>query len=102
MEKVKNDHVLGHDGHDHLNLVINGESYEWKEEFITGSQIRELNGIPHESEIFLAIKRPWEDELITDESLRKRISEESIKLSQEKFNITSISKQLSELYLSLS
>ena len=42
------------------------------------------------------------DELITDESLRKRISEESIKLSQEKFNITSISKQLSELYLSLS
>ena len=42
------------------------------------------------------------DKLISDESLRKRISGESIKLSQEKFNITSISKQLSELYLSLS
>jgi hypothetical protein len=68
MNEVKNDHVLGHDGHDHLNLVINGVSYEWKEEFITGSQIRELNGISHESEIFLAIKRPWEDELITDET----------------------------------
>jgi glycosyltransferase involved in cell wall biosynthesis len=42
------------------------------------------------------------DELITDVSLRKRISEESIKLSQEKFSITSISEQLRELYLSLS
>lgn len=42
------------------------------------------------------------NELITDQSLQQRISKESIKLSQEKFSITSISKQLSELYLSLS
>jgi len=42
------------------------------------------------------------EELINNESLRKRVSEESIKLSQEKFDISSISKQLSELYLSLS
>ena len=42
------------------------------------------------------------EELINNESLRKQISEESIKLSQEKFDISSISKQLSELYLSFS
>lgn len=42
------------------------------------------------------------EELIIDDSLRKRISDESIKLSQDKFSIATISKQLSELYSSLS
>jgi len=42
------------------------------------------------------------NELITDQSLQQKISKESIKLSLEQFSITSISKQLSELYLSFS
>ena len=42
------------------------------------------------------------NELIIDNVLRQRISEEAIKLSQETFSIASITKQLNELYLSLS
>ena len=42
------------------------------------------------------------NELITSNALRQRISEESIKLSQGTFSIASITKQLNEIYLSLS
>jgi len=41
------------------------------------------------------------NELITNDDLRQKISEESIKLSQGSFSITEISKQLNELYTSL-
>ncbi len=50
-----------------LNLTINGKNYEWKQEYITGAEIRKLDNIPLEDEIFLAIKKPWEDEPIHDE-----------------------------------
>ncbi len=61
-EKQKND-----GGKPVLNLTINGKNYEWQKEYITGSEIRELDGIPPEDEIFLAIKKPWEDEPIPDD-----------------------------------
>lgn len=41
------------------------------------------------------------DELMADESKRQRISEESIKLSLNAFNIDTIAKQLKELYVTL-
>lgn len=50
-----------------LNLTINGKNYEWKQEYITGAEIRKLGLIPAEDEIFLAIKKPWEDEPIPDD-----------------------------------
>lgn len=50
-----------------LNLTINGKNYEWNQEYITGAEIRKLGNIPAEDEIFLAIKKPWEDETITDD-----------------------------------
>lgn len=51
-----------------LQLAINSKQYEWHHEYITGAEIRELGNIPPEQEIFLAIKKPWEDEPITDDT----------------------------------
>lgn len=50
-----------------LNLTINGKNYEWHQEYITGAEIRRLGNIPAEDEIFLAIKKPWEDEPVHDD-----------------------------------
>lgn len=50
-----------------LNLTINGKQYEWHQEYITGAEIRKLGKIPVDDEIFLAIKKPWEDEPIPDD-----------------------------------
>ena len=50
-----------------LNLIINGKHYEWHQQYITGAEVRNLGSIPQEDEIFLAIKKPWEDELILDD-----------------------------------
>jgi glycosyltransferase involved in cell wall biosynthesis len=41
------------------------------------------------------------DELMADENKRQRISEESIKLSLNAFNIDTIAKQMKELYVTL-
>lgn len=50
-----------------LYLTINGKQYEWHQEYITGAEIRKLGNIPNEDEIFLAVKKPWEDEAIPDD-----------------------------------
>lgn len=50
-----------------LRLTINGKQYEWLQQYITGADIRKLGNIPVEDDIFLAIKKPWEDEPIPDE-----------------------------------
>jgi hypothetical protein len=64
MEKVeqKNEH-----GNHVLELTINGKQYEWHQQYITGAEIRKLGNISLQDDIFLAIKKPWEDESITDE-----------------------------------
>lgn len=51
-----------------LHLIVNETSYKWEHQFITGAQVRELGKIPKEDKLFLAIKRPWEDEPITEET----------------------------------
>ncbi len=50
-----------------LELTINGKRYEWNQQYITGAEIRRLGHISSDEDIFLAIKKPWEDELITDD-----------------------------------
>ena len=62
-EEQKNEH-----GKHVLQLIINGKDYEWHHEYITGAEIRKLGNIPDEDEIFLAIKKPWEDEPILDDT----------------------------------
>ena len=51
-----------------LHLTINGKKYEWHHQYITGAEIRKLDNIPVEDEIFLAIKKPWEDELVYNDT----------------------------------
>lgn len=51
-----------------LTLTINGQSFEWKQQYITGKELKELAGIPLPTELFLSIKRPWEDELIANDT----------------------------------
>lgn len=61
-EEQKNEH-----GKHILHLAINGKQYEWSQQYITGVEIRKLGNIPLDDDVFLAIKKPWEDEPITDE-----------------------------------
>lgn len=56
------------DGKQGLQLTINGKHYDWHQQYISGAEIRKLGSIPIEDEVFLAIKRPWEDEPILDDS----------------------------------
>lgn len=51
-----------------LVLTINGRSYKWNQQYITGAEIRKLGNIPEADQVFLAVKKPWEDELITDDT----------------------------------
>ena len=60
----------GNQGHEKsfLHLSVNDKHYEWHHEYITGAEIRRLGKIPHDDKIFLAIKEPWKDEQITDDT----------------------------------
>jgi hypothetical protein len=66
---TEKDKKQNNDGGKHiLNLTINDQHYEWDQEYISGSEIRKLGNIPADEEIFLAIKKPWEDEPIKDDT----------------------------------
>ncbi|MBX3165134.1 MAG: multiubiquitin domain-containing protein [Bacteroidetes bacterium] len=66
---MKDDLEKDHENGKHeLRLVIDGKQYKWTEQYITGAEVRKLGGIPQENEIFLAIKKPWEDEFIQDDT----------------------------------
>ena len=49
--------------------MINEKNYKWEQQYITGAQVRQLGNIPQSEKLFLAIKRPWEDEPILDETM---------------------------------
>lgn len=65
---MKNENAGQEHGHHILQLVIQGTKHNWHEQYITGAQIRELGNIPKESEIFMAIEKPWSDERIMDDT----------------------------------
>lgn len=50
-----------------LKFVIEGKEYETFEQYKTGAQLKELAGIPLETELFLSISKPYKDELIENE-----------------------------------
>ena len=64
-EKEKN--PLSEYGKRDLELTINGNKYKWKQQYITGAEIRKLGHIAKDEEIFLAVKKPWEDEPIPND-----------------------------------
>lgn len=63
-EEQKNEH-----GKHVLQLTIDGKQYEWHQQYITGAEIRKLGNIPPDDDVFLAIKKPWEDEPIADDTI---------------------------------
>ena len=50
-----------------LKITIEGKSYEWNHQYITGAQIKKLAGISEHLQIVLAIAKPWDDEQIGDD-----------------------------------
>lgn len=65
MKNQENAH--GHESRT-LRITINGKQYDWPHQYITGAEIRKTAGIPETDDIFLAVKKSWEDELITNET----------------------------------
>ncbi|MBA4300483.1 MAG: hypothetical protein C0433_10340 [Cyclobacterium sp.] len=50
-----------------LKLIIEGKQFETFEQYLTGAQLKELAGIPLDTDLFLSITRPYKDELIENE-----------------------------------
>lgn len=51
-----------------LLLTINGVQFEWKKEYILGSELKALAKLPPEDELYLSIQDPWDDELIDNDT----------------------------------
>ena len=67
MTKEENKNQNEENGKPVLHLIINDKRYDWHQEYINGAEIRILGDIPPDEEIFLAIKKPWEDESIPND-----------------------------------
>lgn len=48
-----------------LKFTINGVSFNWYKQYITGCEIRELGNISPDDDIYLDIKEGWEDDFIS-------------------------------------
>ncbi|MCX6291631.1 MAG: multiubiquitin domain-containing protein [Bacteroidetes bacterium] len=49
-----------------LEVIIEGNAFQIDKQYVSGAEIRALGKIAPDNELFLAIKEPWEDELIKD------------------------------------
>ena len=47
-----------------LKFTIENESFYSKDQYKTGLELKQLAGIPADTELYLQIKEPWQDELI--------------------------------------
>ncbi|WP_035643521.1 multiubiquitin domain-containing protein [Flavobacterium sp. ASV13] len=50
-----------------LKFTIEGKEYETFEQYKTGTELKQLAGIPLDTELFLSISKPYKDELIENE-----------------------------------
>jgi hypothetical protein len=51
-----------------LKFIIEGKEYETCEQYKTGAELKQLAGIPLETELFLSISKPYNDELIENDT----------------------------------
>lgn len=51
-----------------LKFLIEGKEYETCEQYMTGIELKQLAGIPLETELFLSISKPYNDELIENDT----------------------------------
>lgn len=49
-----------------LVFTVNGKSFQWADQFITGKQIREIAGVDADDLIYLDNEKPYKDNLIED------------------------------------
>lgn len=75
-----------------LKVIVNDKEYEWKHQYITGSEIKQLIGADQQDEVLLLLRKPFDDEVIADrdrtdlaspgiENFRVRKKGEDIKVS---------------------
>jgi hypothetical protein len=50
-----------------LKFVIEGKEYETFDQYKTGAELKQLAGIPLDTELFLSISNPYQDELIEND-----------------------------------
>ncbi|MDR0681949.1 MAG: multiubiquitin domain-containing protein, partial [Dysgonamonadaceae bacterium] len=51
-----------------LKFIIEGKEYETREQYMTGAELKQLAGIPLDTELFLSISKPYNDELIENDT----------------------------------
>lgn len=51
-----------------LEFIIEGKKYETFDQYKTGAELKQIAGIPSETELFLSISKPYNDELIENET----------------------------------
>jgi len=51
-----------------LPYTVNGQKYEWPDQYIFGIQVKESAGVHLDHQLFLSIPEPWEDELIHNDT----------------------------------
>jgi hypothetical protein len=51
-----------------LKFIIEGKEYETRNQYMTGTELKQLAGIPLDTELFLSISKPYEDELIENDT----------------------------------
>jgi len=69
-----------------LKLTIEGKQFDWAEQYITGSQLKQLAGIPPDKDIYLSLEDPWDDELVSND--------EKVNLAREGIEAFYIKKEL--------
>lgn len=47
-----------------LHYIIEGKTFQTTEQYITGAELKNQGGVPLDVDLYLAIKKPFEDELI--------------------------------------
>jgi uncharacterized protein YxjI len=67
----ENLHKVYHKENGELLFTVNGKQFEWKDQFVLGSEVKKLANISPEEELYLSIQDPWDDELINND---KRIN----------------------------
>lgn len=50
-----------------LKFIIEGKEYETFDQYKTGTELKQLAGIPLDTELFLSISKPYKDELIEND-----------------------------------
>ena len=65
---IKNDGVQIQTPKEPLKFVIEGKEYKTYEQYITGAELKHLADIPLETELFLSISKPYNYELIENDT----------------------------------